>query len=52
MDAERVAEIGYRAMMAGRRVVVPGLVNQMQVLFARFVPRRIVMKISKAMLQA
>lgn len=52
MDAETVAEIGYRAMMAGRRVVVPGLYNQMQLLFARFVPRRIVTKISKAMLQA
>ena len=52
MDAGTVAEIGYRAMMAGKRVVVPGLYNQMQVLFARFLPRRMVTKMSKIMLQA
>lgn len=52
MDAETVAEIGYRAMMAGRRVVVPGLYNQVQLLFAKFLPRRIMAKMTKVMLQA
>jgi short-subunit dehydrogenase len=51
MDAEAVARIGYHAMLAGRRVVVPGLYNQAQVLFARFLPGRIVTKMAKVMLQ-
>ena len=42
MDAASVAECGYRAMAAGRRVVVPGFVNQ---LFAGLVR---VLKIKKA----
>ena len=28
MEAASVAEVGYRAMMAGKRVVVPGLYNK------------------------
>ncbi len=52
MDAETVARIGYHAMMAGKRVVIPGLYNQMQILFARFLPSRIVTKITKVMLQS
>jgi short-subunit dehydrogenase len=51
LDAENVAEIGYRAMMAGRRVVVPGLYNQMQLFFAKFTPRRVVTRMARAMLQ-
>lgn len=51
MEAATVAEIGYRAMMAGRRVVVPGLYNQVQVLFTRFLPRSVMARMAKAMLQ-
>lgn len=51
MDAATVAETGFRAMMAGKRVVVPGLYNQVQVLFARFLPESWVVKMAKAMLQ-
>ena len=51
MGAATVAEIGYRAMMAGRRVVVPGLYNQVQVLFAGFLPRGVMVKMAKVMLQ-
>ena len=32
MNADTVAQLGYRALMAGRRVVIPGLYNQFQIL--------------------
>jgi len=51
MDAADVAEIGYRAMMAGRRVIVPGLFNKAQVLLARLLPRRVMTKMAKTMLE-
>jgi short-subunit dehydrogenase len=28
MDARKVAEIGYRGMMRGQRVVIPGVLNK------------------------
>lgn len=51
MDAEAVAEIGYRALMAGKRVVVPGLFNKLQVLSARLLPTGFVVRAAKAMLE-
>lgn len=39
MDADRVAEIGYRALRAGRVVKVPGLINRALALAPRWVPR-------------
>ena len=51
LDAERVAEIGYRALMAGKRVVVPGLLNKVQVLAARLLPGSLMTKAAKAMLE-
>jgi uncharacterized protein len=51
MDATTVAEAGYRAMMAGRRVVVPGLFNNLSVLGTRLLPRSIMIRTAKAMLQ-
>jgi short-subunit dehydrogenase len=39
-SAETVAAAGYRGLMAGRRVVVPGMVNRLTVALIRFVPRR------------
>ena len=51
MDAADVAEIGYRAMMAGRRVVVPGLFNKVQILLARLLPTSTMTKLAKAMLK-
>ena len=35
-----VARIGYRAMMRGRRSVVPGLFNRVGAQAYRFLPRR------------
>ncbi|ARN80894.1 SDR family NAD(P)-dependent oxidoreductase [Methylocystis bryophila] len=45
-----VARQGYEGLMAGRRVVVPGLMNQIIVLVARFVPRGWLMTLTAAAL--
>jgi short-subunit dehydrogenase len=50
MEAEAVAEIGYWAVMTGKRVVVPGLFNKVQVLCARLLPRSVMTRAAKAML--
>jgi short-subunit dehydrogenase len=39
-DPRRVAEAGYRGMMAGTRVVVPGFRNRVHVFLTRFLPRK------------
>ncbi len=41
-DARRVARAGYRGMVRGRRLVVPGLANKAMVQALRFSPRRLV----------
>jgi len=41
MDAATVAQAGYDGAMAGRRVVIPGLMNRLRVLVARLAPRRV-----------
>jgi uncharacterized protein len=41
--AARVAEDGYRGLMTGHRVVVPGLANRLVALLLRFVPHRILL---------
>ena len=38
MDARRAAEAGFRAMTAGRRTVIPGILNNLMVLLVRFSP--------------
>jgi len=49
MDARTVAEVGYRALMAGKPVVIPGLKNQLLAQSIRVSPRRVVTKIVRAM---
>jgi short-subunit dehydrogenase len=39
VPAARVAEEGYRGLMAGKRVVVPGFLNKVITVLPRFVPR-------------
>jgi len=46
MDASIVAKTGYRALMKGKRVAVPGFANKMQVFVTRFLPRRILTKLA------
>jgi short-subunit dehydrogenase len=41
MDAAAVARAGFRGMMSGTRVVIPGMRNKVLVTGGRFVPRRI-----------
>jgi hypothetical protein len=52
MEAGAVAEAGYRALMSGRRLVVPGWFNQAAVLAARLLPSSLMTRITKAMLSA
>ena len=42
--AERVAEEGYRGLMAGRRLVVPGLLNKIVARLAPLVPRALMLE--------
>jgi short-subunit dehydrogenase len=51
MNAEKVARIAYRALMKGRRVVIPGLHNRIQVFATRFLPRAILTRFIKIMMQ-
>jgi hypothetical protein len=46
VTAERVALAGYRGLIAGKRVVVPGWANRLVTGFApRFAPRRLLLKL-------
>lgn len=47
--AESVAAIGYRAMLRGQRVVVPGLMNKLLAQSVRVSPRRVVTMLVAAM---
>lgn len=49
MDAQTVAQIGYQALMKGKTVVVPGLLNRLLAKSVRFVPRKLVTKIVRTM---
>lgn len=51
MEADKVARIGYRGAMAGRRLIVPGWRNKLEVFLIRFLPRRVVVRFAQAMLQ-
>ena len=51
MNAASVAEAGYRAMISGKGVAVPGLYNKVQVLLTRLLPTSLMARMAKAMLQ-
>jgi len=40
---ERVAELGYRGLMRGQRVVIPGLTNKLVTFLVRIIPRRVLL---------
>jgi short-subunit dehydrogenase len=46
MEASIVAKAGYNALMRGKRVAIPGISNKMQVFFTRFMPRKMVVRLS------
>lgn len=43
MDAMDVARAGHRALRRGRRLVIPGVLNQMLAFLTRFSPRRLLL---------
>jgi len=45
MKADAVARIGYRGMMAGKGIVIPGAMNKVSSMFARRLPLRFMSKI-------
>jgi short-subunit dehydrogenase len=47
LDADAVARAGYDGLMAGRRVVVPGLTNKALVAGSRFAPRRLLAALAR-----
>ncbi|OUL36948.1 short-chain dehydrogenase [Nostoc sp. T09] len=49
MDAATVAKIGYRALMEGKTVAIPGFKNRLLAEIVRFTPRNLVTKIVKNM---
>jgi short-subunit dehydrogenase len=51
MGAEAVAQTGYRALMAGKRLAVPGLYNKVQVALSRVLPGAFVARMAKSMLE-
>ncbi len=51
MDAAAVARSGYKALMAGRRVVIPGVMNKTGAMSNRLVPRRWITGIIKSIHQ-
>ncbi len=51
MDAEKVAEIGYKALMKGKPVIVAGMFNKIMTSSVRFSPRGLVTKIGNYIMQ-
>jgi len=49
MDAATVAQIGFDALMKGKTLVIPGLMNKFLAKIVRFVPRKILPKIVRSM---
>ena len=47
ISAEDVAVIGYRGLMKGKRIIIPGKINLLISKAVRFTPRRVVTKIIK-----
>jgi len=49
MKASVVAQAGYKALMKGKRLAIPGLTNKFQVMLIRFIPRKLVTKLTSKM---
>ena len=51
-SARRIAEIGYKAMLAGKTIVVPGLLNKLMIhALLRLAPRGLATRISRAQME-
>ncbi len=51
-DARSVAEVGYRGALAGKVLAVPGLGNRLVLVALRFVPRRLLTRMSRKRLES
>jgi short-subunit dehydrogenase len=51
MEAAAVAEDGYRGLMTGKLLVVPGWFTKAQIFAARFLPTRFLTRMAKTMLE-
>lgn len=49
MTAEEVALIGYESLMKGKRTIIPGLVNKSGAFLVRFLPRKLIAKITRSL---
>lgn len=47
MDATTVAEAGFRGLMRGRRVIIPGLFNKLGTMLGRLAPHSLIMAVVK-----
>ena len=47
MSAKAVAEKGYRAMMRGKTVYIPGFRNRLLAQSVRFTPRKVVTAVAR-----
>lgn len=47
MDPRIVAKIGYRSVLKGKRIVIPGIFNKLRIFLIRFMPRNLIAKIVK-----
>ena len=47
LDPKFVAQMGYKGLLAGKLVIIPGILNKFIVFFNHFIPRRIVARIVK-----
>ena len=46
-SARDVAEYGYKAMMRGKAVAIPGFINSIMATSVRFIPRSLVVKAAR-----
>jgi short-subunit dehydrogenase len=44
-SAEHVAELGYRGLMQGKALVVPGMLNRVAIALSRFAPRAMLLRV-------
>ncbi len=51
MSAEEVARIGYKGLMKGKRIIVPGVINKMMVFLVKILPRNMVLAIGKYVME-
>jgi hypothetical protein len=51
VDAKTVAEVGYKGLMKGKRLVVPGIDNKITLLSTKIAPRTVVLKVARFLTQ-